>query len=76
MFLRPAPCDAGGVVRVRDPQTGAPLAASGEWKTRSQYWTRRLRDGDVIEVQRAGAEPTGATSAASGIDLRPTNASS
>ncbi|WP_410051965.1 DUF2635 domain-containing protein [Bradyrhizobium sp. SZCCHNRI1009] len=68
MFLRPAPCDAGGVVRVRDPQTGAPLAASGEWKARSQYWTRRLRDGDVIELQQAEMEPAAVTSTVSGID--------
>ncbi|WP_410052565.1 DUF2635 domain-containing protein [Bradyrhizobium sp. SZCCHNR1070] len=58
IFLKPARVAAGGVVRVRDPQTGVPLAASGEWKARSQYWTRRLRDGDVIEAQRAEiAEP-------------------
>ncbi|WP_316227591.1 MULTISPECIES: DUF2635 domain-containing protein [unclassified Bradyrhizobium] len=68
IFLKPAPLAADGVVRVRDPQTGAPLAASGEWKARSQYWTRRLRDGDVIEVQQAEMEPTADTWAASGID--------
>ncbi|WP_315751473.1 MULTISPECIES: DUF2635 domain-containing protein [unclassified Bradyrhizobium] len=56
IFLKPAPIAAGGVVIVRDPLTGAPLAASGEWKTRSQYWTRRLRDGDVFEVQQAEVE--------------------
>ncbi|WP_409978007.1 MULTISPECIES: DUF2635 domain-containing protein [unclassified Bradyrhizobium] len=70
IFLKPAPPAADGVVRVRDPQTGAPLAASGEWKARSQYWTRRLRDGDVIEVQQAEAEPTAATST-SGIGPKP-----
>ncbi|WP_409977730.1 DUF2635 domain-containing protein [Bradyrhizobium sp. SZCCHNPS10062] len=58
VFLKPASLAAGGVVLVRDPSTQAPLAASGEWKARSQYWTRRLRDGDVIEAQRAEiAEP-------------------
>ncbi|WP_410051570.1 DUF2635 domain-containing protein [Bradyrhizobium sp. SZCCHNR3013] len=51
IFLKPALREAGGVARVRDPQTGAPLAADGEWKARSQYWTRRLRDGDVVEAQ-------------------------
>ncbi|WP_316224490.1 MULTISPECIES: DUF2635 domain-containing protein [unclassified Bradyrhizobium] len=68
IFLKPAPLAADGVVLVRDPKTGVPLAASGEWKARSQYWTRRLRDGDVIEVQRAEVEPAAATSAASGND--------
>ncbi|WP_316178102.1 MULTISPECIES: DUF2635 domain-containing protein [unclassified Bradyrhizobium] len=67
IFLKPAPLAADGVVRVRDPQTGVPLAASGEWKARSQYWTRRLRDGDVIEVQRAEMESGAATSAMSRI---------
>jgi hypothetical protein len=71
IFLKPAPLAADGVVRVRDPKTGAPLAASGEWKARSQYWTRRLRDGDVIEVQQAEVEPTAAASA-SGLDPQPT----
>ncbi|MGJ4971022.1 DUF2635 domain-containing protein [Bradyrhizobium sp. HKCCYLRH1073] len=51
IFLEPALLAAGGVVLVRDPQTGVPLAASGEWKARSPYWVRRLRDGDVVEAQ-------------------------
>ncbi|WP_410051527.1 DUF2635 domain-containing protein [Bradyrhizobium sp. SZCCHNR2035] len=68
IFLKPAPLAADGVVRVRDPQTGVPLAANGEWKARSQYWTRRIRDGDVIEVQEAEVEPTAVTSGVSGID--------
>ncbi|MGC2780922.1 MAG: DUF2635 domain-containing protein [Bradyrhizobium sp.] len=73
IFLKPALAVADGVVLVRDPQTGVPLAASGEWKARSQYWTRRLRDGDVIEVQQAEVEPTAAMSAASGIDPKATS---
>lgn len=36
---------------VRDPVTFIPLKADGENKPRSQYWLRRLRDGDVIEVK-------------------------
>lgn len=35
---------------VRDPQSHRPLKAEGEDKPRSQYWLRRLRDGDVVEV--------------------------
>ncbi|WP_409997851.1 MULTISPECIES: DUF2635 domain-containing protein [unclassified Bradyrhizobium] len=57
IFLKPAPLAGGGVVRVRDPQTGVPLAASGEWKARSQYWIRRLRDGDVIEALAPSVQP-------------------
>ncbi|WP_410052421.1 DUF2635 domain-containing protein [Bradyrhizobium sp. SZCCHNS30122] len=40
---------------VRDPSTQVPLAANGEWKARTQYWTRRLRDGDVVEAQAPSA---------------------
>ena len=35
---------------VRDPQSHRPLSAEGEEKPRTQYWLRRLRDGDVVEV--------------------------
>ncbi|WP_315742078.1 DUF2635 domain-containing protein [Bradyrhizobium sp. SZCCHNR1075] len=51
ILLKPAQLAAGGVALVRDPLTGVPLAVEGEWKVRSQYWNRRLRDGDVVEVQ-------------------------
>lgn len=56
MFIKPASIEIEGVptlALVRDPDTSAPLAADGEWKPRSQFWNRRLRDGDVIP-----AEPT------------------
>ena len=33
---------------VRDPETGRPLEAAGEEKPDTQFWRRRLRDGDVI----------------------------
>lgn len=36
---------------VRDPETFQILATEGEVKRNSQYWQRRLRDGDVIEVK-------------------------
>ncbi|MGJ4882999.1 DUF2635 domain-containing protein [Bradyrhizobium sp. HKCCYLRH1065] len=58
IFLKPAPLAAGGVVLVRDPSTQSPLAMSGEWKALSQYWTRRLRDGDVVEAQPNAEAPT------------------
>lgn len=45
MYLKPAP---GRVVT--DPVTGQPLPDAGaEVGTETQFWTRRLQDGDVIE---------------------------
>ena len=35
---------------VRDPRTGEPLDPRGQLKPRSNYWMRRLRDGDVVDV--------------------------
>jgi len=42
-------------VVVRDPITRRQLEAKGEAKPRSPYWVRRLNDGDVIEIKKAGA---------------------
>lgn len=46
MFVKPA---AGRVVR--DPETYTPLPEAGREVPRSQYWMRRLRDGDVETVE-------------------------
>jgi hypothetical protein len=43
---------------VLDPLTYAPLNANGEEKPRSEYWLRRLVDGDVIEVKTVKQEKT------------------
>lgn len=40
---------------VRDPQSHRPLKAEGEDKPRTQYWLRRLRDGDVTLCDDAQA---------------------
>jgi hypothetical protein len=66
-FLKPATItnDAGEDVLaiVRDPDTMVPLAAGGEWKTISPFWTRRLRDKDVIDAtDEATATPLPAPS--------------
>jgi hypothetical protein len=56
IYIKPAPIEIEGetvIALVRDPQTLIPLAEGGEWKTKSQYWARRLRDRDVVE-----ADPT------------------
>lgn len=37
-------------VTVRDPRTARALKKSGEKKPRNTYWLRRLRDGDVIDL--------------------------
>jgi len=59
VFLKPA-CDAAGApLLVRDPVTMRPLAAEGEWKTKSGYWIRRERDKEVIEASPPG-EPAAA----------------
>lgn len=39
--------------RVRDPATGQPIPASGVHVPSSVYWARRLREGDVIQVDAA-----------------------
>jgi len=43
LYLKPAP---GRVVR--DPVTMEPLAEAGEYKPRTAYWLRRLKEGDVV----------------------------
>lgn len=55
VFLKPA---KAGLI-VRDPDTGKPLAEDGEVKTRSTYWIRRIKQGDVT-----AATPTGTDTAA------------
>ena len=45
MFVKPAP---GRVVR--DPSTGLPLPEGGAVVEKTQFWLRRLRDGDVEKI--------------------------
>lgn len=59
VFLKPALDDAGKSKVVPDPQNDfRPLAGDGEWKPLTNYWVRRLRDGDVIETAAPAAAPT------------------
>lgn len=51
--LKPASKD----VIVRDPRTGRALADRGEEKPDTTYWRRRLRDGDVIDMNAKAPEP-------------------
>ncbi|MBJ8744031.1 DUF2635 domain-containing protein [Citrobacter farmeri] len=49
---------------VRDPKTMKVLAADGEEKPRTSYWTRRLADGDVALVEdTTGSDARTATDA-------------
>lgn len=67
LFIKPASIAIEGVqmvALVRDPETGKPLAAEGEWKVKSQFWNRRIRDRDVIE-----SDPAAPTTALPPVDL-------
>lgn len=50
VFVVPARDEHGNAKRVVDPQTGEPLPADGAFKPRSQYWHRRIAQGDVTET--------------------------
>ncbi|WP_315734170.1 DUF2635 domain-containing protein [Bradyrhizobium sp. SZCCHNR1093] len=58
IFVKPVLVTIDGITRpapVRDPVSFKRLDPAGEWKPRSQYWNRRLLQGDVIEVSPAQA---------------------
>ncbi|MFZ5715758.1 MAG: DUF2635 domain-containing protein [Bradyrhizobium sp.] len=62
VFIKPALITIEGeevIALVRDPESGEPLKTEGEWKPRSQFWARRIRDRDVIQAEPAApaAEP-------------------
>lgn len=59
-FLKPAAIKIDGVemaALVRDPETMQPLNEAGEWKTMSPFWTRRIRDKEVIDATAEAAAP-------------------
>lgn len=58
VFIKPALIMIEGeevIALVRDPESGEPLKAEGEWKPRSQFWARRIRDRDVMPADPAPA---------------------
>jgi hypothetical protein len=57
MFVKPGkrPVGEEGPLLVRHPGTKRLLRAEGEEVPDNQYWFRRLRDGDVEEIQRPAA---------------------
>lgn len=50
MFVKPTPG-----LKVRDPETRAFLPNEGREVPASIYWTRRLRDGDVVKATPVAA---------------------
>lgn len=52
-FIKPAPGR-----RLADPVTGAYLPEDGALMSRSGFWLRRLKDGDVIEIKQAAPQET------------------
>ena len=51
MFVKPAPGRA-----VRDPETGLSIPEGGVRVEKTQYWLRRLKDGDVEKIHAESKE--------------------
>ena len=45
-YVKPAAAD----LLVHDPVSGEKLPANGAFKPRSQYWLRRLAQGEIVET--------------------------
>ncbi len=41
-----------GSLRIKDPLTKLPLKKEGESKPKNTYWNRRIKDGDVVVLDR------------------------
>lgn len=51
-YVIPRPLGDGKVALVRQPSRNwLPLPAEGGWVQLDEYWSRRLRDGDVLEAE-------------------------
>jgi len=55
VFVKPCLIDDKPAL-VRDPNNGKPLLATGEWKSKTQFWVRRIVQGDVIDETAAQLE--------------------
>lgn len=64
LFVRPVPGRA-----VRDPDTAKPLPAAGATVPNSQFWRRRVRDGDVVAGETPDA-PVPASAAPGAVSTR------
>lgn len=50
-YVKPRLNEAGQPALVRQPdRSWLPLPEEGAWVTLDEYWSRRLRDGDVVEA--------------------------
>jgi hypothetical protein len=70
VFLKPSVVD-GQVLIVPDPETHRPLKAEGEWKLESTYWTRRIRDKDVLKSEPPPEAKPADSTAAAGTPITP-----
>jgi hypothetical protein len=74
VFIKPAMIEIAGegtvLAHVRDPLSMIPLAKDGEWKPRSSYWLRRLRDKEVVEASQPSTASAAITESAA---VPPTN---
>jgi hypothetical protein len=59
-YVRPKRLAGNKHALVRIPGSWVPLPRNGGWVTLDEYWSRRLRDGDVEETDppKEGEEPT------------------
>lgn len=60
VFVKPGKAPDGTVRLVRRPDRNwSPLPKEGGWVVLDEYWTRRIRDEDVVEAEPpADDEPT------------------
>ena len=56
IHLKPAPGR-----RVRDPASALPLSAEGATVTLTPFWSRRLEDEDVVQVEDEDVAPVSRT---------------
>lgn len=52
IFIKPAKDN----LIIRDPISSTPLAKAGETKPHNAYWSRRLKDGDVVKTTKPKKE--------------------
>jgi hypothetical protein len=67
VFIKPRVDADGKPMLVRDPRTKKPLDANGEWKPKDQFWVRRIRDKDVVDITPKKDAPAAAAPAAPAV---------
>jgi Protein of unknown function (DUF2635) len=51
LFVKPGEGTSGQLVRPRHPHTKQPLSVEGEYWDDNVFTRRRLKDGDIVEVE-------------------------